>query len=256
MSQKEITGTLSNWIGEGMLASRAEDYANDLRRNEQSFYHKTLVQHGTELQRRCVREFAASIESTARGMLALAEIDREENRIVHCVGHEERSPFPQCSSMTGISEMVIVLNPDPPGCGCQAPEHGDIFAPWGSLGLIAVTLQVGRDAKGGIAAQLGLVLPLRGRDAPEEGFAIVTFDRVGHGMPHTYRPRLVKGTYLQYTLGLIPKEEIAEAFRSMGGGIDSAVGFPDATRYLGEHLPHLGQYFTELAKKLDASHTH
>jgi hypothetical protein len=44
--------------------------------------------------------------------------------------------------------------------------------------------------------------------------------------------------------------------KTSGGYFEDAIGFPGATDYLADALPNLGTYFTALAEKLSADHTH
>lgn len=258
---------LEEWLASNRLASQYDTYVNAQIRSGDSFYTKLLTEKGETAAEEALREwdarsrmsdFAAGIESVAQGMLALARIDTkgEHAKVVDVAEH---AAFPRCYNIYGPSKMVVVFNQQAPGCGCNQPVGSDAFAPYGRLGLKAVTLQAGNSYQGGTVAQLGLVLPHRTldpKDTNKDAYTVAAIELNGFTNGHTYAPGLYKEGYLRYALGLIELDRAVGCMSSSGGHFDDAVGFPGATDYLADALPKLGNYFTALAEKLSSDHKH
>jgi hypothetical protein len=259
---------LQRWIARGALNSQHETYINERIRQGDSWYARTLAEQGKDAaeaelaewcRESCMSNFAESVVVVAQGMAALAQIGTKGD-YTSVVDVTENSIFPRGYGIYGPSQMVVVFNRQAPGCGCNAPTGSGDWAPYGRLGLKAVTLQAGRTYKGNNAAQLGLVLPQRDLDADnmkKDGFTVATIDLEGRINGHRYSPQIYRDGYLRYSLGLIGLEEVVCTSRSSGGHFDDAVGFPGATKYLANALPKLGEYFTDLAARLtDHDHKH
>ncbi|HSH31946.1 MAG TPA: hypothetical protein VK963_04745 [Candidatus Saccharimonadales bacterium] len=259
---------LEEWVTGNGLASKYDTYVNTQIRTGDSFYTKLLTEKGQTAAEEALREwntrsrmsdFAAGIEPVAQGMLALARVDTE-GKYAMVVDVDEHAPFPHCYDISGPSKMIVVFNQQAPGCGCNQPIGSDAFAPYGRLGLNAVTLQVSDGRRyGNTAAQLGLVLPQRAldpKDMDKDAYTVAAIELNGFITGHTYTPGFYKNGYLRYALGLIELDRAVGCWQASGGHFDDALGFPGATDYLADALPKLGEYFTALAERLDSDHKH
>jgi hypothetical protein len=205
------------------------------------------------------RDIAEGIKPVAQGLLALARVDVQEDYIT-VTDTSEHAPYPRNHYATTVARKVTFLNRQAPGCGCSQPRDAAIFAPYGQLGLRAVTLEVGMSSLDEHwYGRLGLVLPVRSIEIPttrEFGFTVATMDLTGFTNGHMFSPNLDQDGYLRYALGLIDLDEAIGSIRSSGGHFDNAIGFPGATNFLADALPKLGQYLTDLAAKLAPDHSH
>lgn len=261
------TQLLEEWLVDGALASQYDLYIDRIRTGD-SFYTKTLAKEGRVAaeaamekwnKRDRMSDYAAGIEPVARGMLALAQTPTKDE-LVKVIEVGERMPFPTSYSISNPSHMMVVLNRQAPGCGCQQPKGSDIFSTYGRLGLKAVTLHVGYSREyGKQTAQLGLVLPNRAfklERQNEDGFVVAAIELTGWTMGHKLAPGFYKGGALMYSLGLVGLDDAIGMMSGSGGHFDDAIGFPGATDFLADSLPGLGDYFTALAEKLSSDHKH
>lgn len=259
---------LGKWISGNRLVSQHETYLNEQIRTGRSFYTDALATEGRVAAEQMLQEwiaksrmndFAAGIEPVASGMLALARIDTE-SKYTKVVAPIEQAPFPHCHDIYGPSNMVVVFNRQVPACSCKLPDGAEDLTPYGQLGLMAVTLEVGNAYRPGrTAAQLGLVLPSRARRPKAEdevAYVVVTADVNGYTNGHTYHRGFYHDTYLEYALGLADLRQTTSSGERSGGELEDHAGFPGATQYLADALPRLAEYFAALATDLNNPHTH
>jgi hypothetical protein len=83
----------------------------------------------------------------------------------------------------------------------------------------------------------------------------VTVDLTGFAQGHEVIPFEPVPYFLEKLLGVVDGPQ-PDYYGPWAGSLDNRVGFPGATNYLADHLPRLGEYFTALAEKLDATHRH
>ncbi len=255
---------LKKWLRSGCLQSQYQAYVDSLASMKDSWYNRTMNEKGPEAARAELAqlrrsEFAASIESVARGMLAMAQAD-PEGKTTQVLILGEKSQFPRHWSLDQSAPTVVVFNRQAPGCGCNAPEGSDVWSLHGRMWLKAVTLQAGRLYNGGSVAKLGLVLPQRVNTddkAWKEGFTVATIDLEGSVNAERLSPNgFPRDGYLMYELGLTSLEDALYCLKSSGGHFDDAMGFPGARDYLANALPALASYFTALAASLNHDHNH
>ncbi len=260
----EAVKMLEALLAKGALASQHEASIEEIRNGKDNFYTRLLAKEGKDAaeaeldelnRRKRWSDFASTIELVARGMLAIAEID-SKSEYTKVVEAPALYKFPHCDTIWEPTKMIVVYNPEAPGC-CSQPEGSDNWGRHGRLGLKAVTLHAGQDYRGVDVAQLGLVLPQRTfENISKDGFTVATISLEGRTAGHTYAPHFVTDGYLDHSLGMIGMDRAVNRFSSGGGHFDDAIGFPGATDYLANNLPHLGKYFAELATMLPSDDEH
>jgi hypothetical protein len=255
----------------GHLASRHDQYINENirypRNSSDSFYGKILAEQGQEAAEAALAkwatatrmsDYASLIEPVARGMMAMASVDKGiESEYVRLIDITRDTPFPH-HYLLNQGKMAVLVNRGAPGCGCMQPDDSEIFSPYGRIGIKAVVLS--RDSSNPTATELGVVLPIRGYDNVDtelrrSGFTVVKIDLAGHIDATTLLPHRPDPDYLMKSLGLV-NGQFSRGMEASGGHFDDAVGFPGATDYLAVTLPRLEQYFTDLAEKLSTKHKH
>jgi len=265
------TERLNSWLEHGYFETEYPGYlaANILAPGADSFYARILREQGREAAQAALQrwetglrmaDFASAIKPAVLGMRDLALIDDTPVRLVRESDfRSERNGFPRRHGKgKGDDLLVIAFNVQAPGCGCAQPEQSDVFGPYGRLGLIAVTIQASNLASDR-NVQLGLVLQSRhivDGAVNHNGYTVLTVDNEGHTDAHTYQPRMQRGTYLMYSLGLLPPGRVFSTYCQSGGHLDDAIGFPGATTYVADNIAGLGSYFSDLANRLGPHREH
>ncbi len=221
---------IRSWLGSGQLQARP-------------------IESGgfTSLTKKQRTVFAASVESAARGILAIAEADPKG--LCVCLVPEGSHFFPSCGN--GDMQTVAVFNCDHL-LQTELPGQ-EMLSPSGSLKVKALTLQCSTDTSHGRPAQLGIVVAPRSchYDPLEAlGYAAAFIDVHGDCMGRRQTPISInpKG-YLAFTLGLQPMHEAVNQMTS-GGHLDTALGFPMAATCLQQAVPLLEPYLRGLAVAL------
>lgn len=202
----------------------------------------------TPIDQRQRAVFAASVESAARGILAMAKADKNRH-CVHVV--PPGSHLFKGSKSAGSTNMVAVFNCDHL-LETELPGQ-ELLSPDGSLKVRALTLKGSVDAERGSPAELGIVMaPRSSRFEPLDaiGYAAAFVDVHGSCLGHRHTPLAIKPNgYLAYTLGLQPLHFAVNHMDSTGH-LDTALGFPMAASCLAEALPQVEGYLSGLATAL------
>ena len=211
-----------------------------------AFESKTEWVHDNHLY-----EFANCISPIAAGMQALALHD-SKNEYVRYVWDCDTLSYPGIRNMGRGGYIIIVINPPHRGCGCNMPEGGDIFGQYGTLGLQAVVLGIspGKDHF------LSLAMRLRdGSESAEYGYSAVNINLNGNTIGENQYPYLKKNGQLYHSLGMISADQAYGVMMSMGGSLDSSIGFPGGKEYLAKHIHKLGPYLSAMAEQI-GEHQH
>lgn len=266
----QAAAILDTWIDNGDLASLVDSRLDDLRypgldyRNEprETWYTRELTENGlaaanAKLEQYAVglRNNAAAILSTAKGMLALCKADPETRRgdkYVSVVGARSLK-LPGYRPESPLAQAIVIFNPEVPGCGCSQPKGSYVFGPHGTLGLKAVVLYT--DPRSPEHSSLNLILPSRRKDASDATYAVAEFDLKGLVQTHEVAPHLYNDGPLRVDLGILSREQAWSAMFSSGGGNDFVFG-PGCMDYITSNLADLGNYFEATAEQLSGTHTH
>ncbi len=238
------------------MASQYEHYINERLRQGDTFYTKLLTAEGKEAAEAALTQwnlrdrrsdFAATVAPVVQSLFAM---HKAEVGLVKVVDLRENSFYPRCHGIVNPNKMFVYFNQLSPNQQATLPGATD-WAPNGRLGLKAVTLKAGLDRDFRVAAELGLVLALRGEDYQQrkDGFVVVNIALNGTTRATSIEPKLINNGYLMYQLGLLEAEQTLSRSESGGAVNDSSVGFPGALNYLANKLPDLAQYFAALAKR-------
>ena len=248
---------LTTMVLTNALASQYERYIERHIRQGDSFYTRILAKQGqaeadtalAEWNRRGrMSDLAAAVAPVVRGLFALSQA----TDCVKLLDTGEGTLFPRYREIANPNKMFVAFNQEiKRGCSLSLPGADD-WAPDGRLGLKAVTLQADLNREYEVAAQLGLILPLRGEAATQskEGYVFVGIELTGYTNSISFEPRLAKNAFLMYQLGLIGADAAIHKSSSSGGDLDYAVGFPGATDYLANALPNLAKYLSAMAAAL------
>lgn len=239
--------------GPDMLASLASYPAALAEEGREKAEHQlveSMRRHASE-SRRAI--YAASIESAAKGILALAKAKGEcLTDITHL------QPMGTCSvirSVFGPRRKFLLKNPEDVNLGT--------WSAFGEIGLQAVILEVGYASGNRETASMALILPAWGKSGNTirsgtisclkfytTGYStsdIYTFyQATAEGREYVDEPKLA----MESLLGIYQPTPRLHATNE-GGNID-IIGFPDPEGYFTTKLPELGIYFTTLAEKITA----
>lgn len=264
MEDQSPVTVLSRWLSSGALKPQVQQWFEGLRNMEDSFYQKVLKDSGRAAAERSLVEidelrhltkFASCIEPVAQGILALAQTENGNKGLrVRTFDHNSRIPMVYGFN-TGM--MIMIRNPEVPGCGCSQPTGAEAFGKYGELGLKAIVLMVGtssRDSRNCPTACLGLILPgIHGDNGAAFRIAEIRLD--GNTNAHTYSPKVDPETYVDSIFGINEKPPVWTGMSS-GGGFDNAFGYPGGGDYLAKHIAQLGPYLVSAAAKLSGTHAH
>lgn len=264
MSQKSATEWLEKFIAQGYLKPRTEYWENILKFGD-TWYTKMVANEGKEaadaaleewFRARKIREFAASVESIGRAMLALSKVTEVAAEAIVFAPTREGA-YPSTYSYT-CEQVVILENANPGGCGCS-DQPADVweFYSGSVLGISHFGLQAGPDG-----AQLGLVFARPSRAQSESSkaeYKIITINTKGDISGQYYSAELQHNLLLYCNLGQIPPSRLINCSIGSGGSLDEHFQIPRMTDYLAGALPRLAVYLEQLAAKLSTSrdgHSH
>lgn len=284
-----VTRPLAHAINNGNFASRATDRLDDIRNHEDGWYSKKLRSHGKEQaeaslndldQKNGTSVFAAAVESVAKSILNLAEVDEQriarfdeeaaeetanstnrrrqekpEPLVKQIYVDDHMDNFPELHSLRG-GTLFLAENPITPGCGCMQPKGSSVFGPGGELGLRAIG--VATRPRSGERSRLLLILPhpeyRRNHEKTNHSFAVVSIATDGY-TSGSMREFFLYQQSLEFALGEITAENMIGGSTS-SSGVSMALGFPDSHEYLMRHIGDLGNYLTDAANKLKGTHSH
>jgi hypothetical protein len=279
-SVEHIT-VLENLVNRGAFETHVEDFIDYLFRNgsADTWYAKIVATQGQEEGERELDEwvkrnhydtFASSIELTACGIIALGKVKSD---LVIDITDCETYVYSPIDGHHGPRHKYIVFNEQAPGCGCSQPKGSEVFGPGGELGFQAVIIETGygydyntRSIKP--KSSMTLVLPAWGTEqypVRKGEYVLARFESNGSNHGSRITPCIQIGSerqlftdvvaHLKHTLGMDPLGDHVSGWEH-SSGVDQVVGFPGAEDYLAAHLSDLGDYFTNLADKLDGDHSH
>jgi len=274
-SNTTAVATLEQLIENGAFASQMETYLDRTFRDgsRETWYAKTRNTAGRDaaerelaewVERRHYNVFSSSIESVARGIVALANAQGKSLvDITDCTTNVYTAISDQC----GPRSKFIVMNSSAPGCGCMQPKGSYTWGPYGEIGLRAVILETGYTHEGPTST-MTLVLPAWATNEQTIGAGTVFFAKIeanGYSQGDRFKLSIQADgkdeevtdadRCLRYLLGMARPNGKAWT-SSLTSSIDQSIGFPGAENYLAAKLTELGDYFAALAEKLSSSHTH
>ena len=250
MNQNNVVGILEQAQSAGLFKSQCEDLLAEIAKQGRS--PQEVADFEREVQ---LRLFADSVQSVVSAFLAVAKLDATRDprdAYLHLVDGRAADDAPIGGYIKRTQPLIILLNS---GQG-KADGRGDIvqriWAPFGSLQMQAVALQIGeaqvagsREATASVTVYMGL------RDVPDdfvEGFSYMTFNTIGRCGFHAMisrKPRTCRR--LLSELGLRSLKEAVPAMHGDSGSADMMLGFPGAFQYIVQAMPHLPGYLQNFA---------
>lgn len=261
-SSNEVVRVLQQMIASGSLRPKHEDSLQEWRECKDGWYAKTLKEQGRDAAEAKLTAYATesgipilapAVESTARGVLALAQAD-VKNEYVEFGSMSSGVPHDCHLPNASHPRLIVAFNPRIPGCGCTQPTHSEIWGLHGALKLCAITLSFD-EGNMHAGATLGLYFAAREKSVNSEaGFSLVTIKQEGAYRAESQVPRVDSAAYLGYVLGM---NSLVDTVRtsSLAGSLNAVLGFPGAEQYLLNHLGSLGDYLASAAERL-SHHPH
>ena len=250
---------LAALVTNNALASQYETYVNQRIRQGTTFYSRILNSKGKEAAEAALLEwnrrdrqsdFAAAVAPVVHGLYAIWQMNNESVKVVAA---QEGNDFPRSHDIINPDKMFVFFNQPLMRLG-SLPAEGD-WGPSGKLGLKAITLQAGLNRDYQVAAELGLVMALRGSDysQKDDGYVVASIELTGSTRANSYEPTINKQGFLMHKLGLLGAERAINCLQSGSTISDSILGFPGARDYLANRLPTLALYLSGLAEVLSKS---
>jgi len=254
---------LEEWLAQDFMSSQFEVYIDEFRHGK-SWYTRLLHEQGKDIAEsrldQWIRDyrgsdFATSIVPVAKGMFAMAQADTNSSYARVIDASKLDIVFPTCLELRDTSPyMVMVWNPEVFADKSDSSILSHDWSPKGRLKLQAVTLQAGYDCFGKKTAELGLIFPPQASDMVpdyQDGFSLAIITPTGCIRGHQFAPDgFSPYGYLRYSLGVSTLKSAMCGWTRSAGHFDHVLGFADATDYLANALPSLGEYLTDLAGKL------
>lgn len=278
-----VVQSLAHAINNRDFTSRVANRLDNVRNHEDGWYSKEQAEASLRDwdQKNGASVFAAAVESAAKSILALAEVDerriaefdeeaaKEASDSTNRRRQEKPKPlvkqlyiddylnnFPELHSLRG-GTLFLAENPITPGCGCMQPKGSGVFGPGGELGLRAIG--VATKPHSGERSRLLLILPhpeyRRNHEKTNHSFAVVSIATDGY-TSGSLREFFLHQQPLEFALGEIEAKKMIGGSTSSSGGVSIALAFPDSDEYLQRHIGNLGDYLADAANKLKGTHSH